>query len=263
MNFTVTGSNIFLFDVDGTLTESRKKISLKMRSSIDAHQTRMTQNSRENDQFYYYLVTGSNYEKTREQIGDQFLNWNVNGVFACSGNEFWVAGKRITFNTWQPDNNVINWLQSQLAKSKYPDKIGNFIELRPGSLNFSVVGRLAIGAQRRHYFEYDQQTNERAKIAAAFNKKFPHLRATVGGETGIDITQLGFDKSQVYRMIAPLAYALNDTTIWFFGDKMNNGGNDQPLADMLTACYPYSIKIPVSSPEETRGILDKMVYKND
>ena len=40
-----------------------------------------------------------------------------------------------------------------------------------------------------------QETQERDVIAELFNKEFPTLIARPGGETGIDISPLGKDKS--------------------------------------------------------------------
>ena len=54
---------------------------------------------------------------------------------------------------------------------------------------------------------------------------FPKLEAKVGGETGIDISPKGCNKSQILN-----DFDLNKDTIIFFGDAMHIGGNDEPLA---------------------------------
>ena len=46
----------------------------------------------------------------------------------------------------------------------------------------------------------------------------------VGGETGLDIHRTGADKSQI------LDDFNSDDEIHFFGDRMEQGGNDYPLA---------------------------------
>ena len=61
-------------------------------------------------------------------------------------------------------------------------------------------------------------------IARRFNERFPDLHATVGGQTGLDIAPLGRDKSQILRDFS------EDDELHFFGDKMEEGGNDYSLA---------------------------------
>jgi hypothetical protein len=60
-----------------------------------------------------------------------------------------------------------------------------------------------------------------------FNAIFAGLEAKVGGETGIDISPKGFDKSQIIK-----DFWVDDET-WFFGDAMHEGGNDLPLAQVV------------------------------
>ena len=59
-----------------------------------------------------------------------------------------------------------------------------------------------------------------------FNSKFPDLQATIGGETGLDIFPKGWDKSQIAKM-----HFEDCSDVYFFGDKMEEGGNDLTLAE--------------------------------
>jgi phosphomannomutase len=94
-------------------------------------------------------------------------------------------------------------------------------------INFSVVGRNANAEQRASYVTYEEQNSERKKIAEAFNTMFPDLSAKVGGETGIDISPKGADKSQIVKDFD------KEDTLWFFGDAIYEGGNDYPLAKLI------------------------------
>ena len=101
------------------------------------------------------------------------------------------------------------------------------IEDRPGMVNFSVVGRNATMGERKLYVEWDVENNERNSIAKKFKKQFPSIEAVVGGETGIDIYPVGADKGQILRDFQPQDH------IHFFGDRMDNDGNDYPLKKAL------------------------------
>ena len=65
---------------------------------------------------------------------------------------------------------------------------------------------------------------ERQTIARHFEEKFPGIQAVVGGDTGIDSYPVGSDKSQILR-----DFDIDNDFIYFFGDKMDFGGNDWPL----------------------------------
>ena len=71
---------IYLFDVDGTLTPPRQKID-------GGFEIYFTEFAKKNN---VYLVSGSDYNKTYEQLGFHVLD-AVQGVFSSSGNELRVV----------------------------------------------------------------------------------------------------------------------------------------------------------------------------
>ena len=122
--------------------------------------------------------------------------------------------------------------------STFPVRTGNHIEKRPGCVNFSIVGRGANMEERSVYKEYDADKNERSDIAARFNDHFPELYAFVGGETGIDISIKGADKSQILRDFK------QGDDLRFFGDRMEEDGNDYPLAIAIAQNHlGYAFKV--------------------
>ena len=206
----------FIFDVDGTLTLSRGKMD---KSFI----TFFFDFCGNND---VYLVTGSDKEKTIEQIGEKIYN-RCKRVYQCNGNDVWKAEENIRTNEWTLPDLARTFLISCEYESDFSLRTGNHIEERPGMVNFSVVGRNASLYERKQYVAFEEQNGERRKIADAFNMMFPDLQATVGGETGIDIAPRGSDKSQI------LVDFTEDDTIHFFGDAMFEGGNDYSLKKAL------------------------------
>lgn len=207
----------FIFDVDGTLTPSRQKID---------------------DKFYHYfldfcrnnlvyIVTGSDKAKTVEQLSEEIYN-SCNTVYNCLGNDVYQGNENIYRNKWVLPEVVHEALSFLLGESSFPLRTGLHFEHRPGLCNFSVVGRNATLEQRRQYVEHDRETKERILIANAINDMFPDVEARVGGETGIDIIQRGRDKAQIMSH-----FNEEDTEVFFFGDRMEPGGNDHSLAESL------------------------------
>tara|TARA_E500000178_G_C16836272_1_gene668446 strand:+ start:85 stop:792 length:708 start_codon:yes stop_codon:yes gene_type:complete len=206
----------FIFDVDGTLTPSRQKIDNDFAVFFSSFCV-------EHD---VYLVTGSDKEKTIEQVGEEIYSL-ARRVYNCSGSDVWEGETHVRSDNWQPNLLVRSWLEHQLKQSKFVLRTGNHIEQRPGMVNFSIVGRGATMGERRLYVKYDSENGERNTIADLFNKEFPDLIARPGGETGIDISPAGADKSQIIRDFKP-----NDKLV-FFGDRMDLAGNDYPLAKVI------------------------------
>lgn len=213
----------FVFDVDGTLTPSRGTID----STFGPWFTEFAKNSR------VCYVTGSDRAKTVEQIGQELFDL-AHYSFNCTGNEVYQKGQLIYSSKWELPVAAWIWLDNELNNSHYPHRFGNHFEQRTGLLNFSVVGRNAVGKQRTEYYEWDKLNKERSNICVKFNKQFPELNAQIGGETGIDIFPAGKDKSQILDRL--------DGFVYFFGDRMDPEGNDRPLADRIIAekrgkCY--------------------------
>ena len=210
------GMNKFIFDVDGTLTPSRQHITDEF---YDYFLDFCTHNA-------VYLITGSDRPKTVEQLGDEIV-LAVKRVYNCSGNDVWEGETHIYTNDWILPESACEWLSRQLIDSKFQVKTGRHFEHRPGMCNFSIVGRNANPDQRARYTYWDKMTGERAYIAESFNGMFWGITATAGGETGLDIYPTGKDKSQIVRDFAP------EDTLWFFGDRMDPGGNDYSLAQCI------------------------------
>ena len=103
----------FIFDVDGTLTLSRKKIDpdflsffLEFASNYDV-----------------YLVTGSNREKTIEQITHE-MYCACKRVYNCAGNDVYEQDTIFFRNDWELPNDARSFLQDELDYSVFPIRTG-------------------------------------------------------------------------------------------------------------------------------------------
>jgi len=203
----------FIFDVDGTLTDSRQQIDLSF-------EVFMIKFCCKND---VYLVTGSDREKTIEQVGLD-VYYRAKRVYNCSGADVYEKDVNVYKSNWTISDEVKKFLQDELDYSQFPIRCGNHIEERPGGINFSILGR-GEGvnlADREEYVKWDRNTGERVLIADRLKNQFPNLNVQIGGQTGLDISDN--DKSQILRDFN------SDDEIHFFGDMMKEGQNDYPLA---------------------------------
>ena len=204
----------FIFDVDGTLTPSRKQIDGKFWAFFLQFCCR-------ND---VYLVTGSDREKTLEQLGLDIC-YRARRVYNCSGSDAYERDVNVYRDDWKLPKEVERFLEDELAYSCFPIRNGLHIEHRPGGVNFSILGRGKDPSDGRgEYVKWDKERMERQDIADRLRNAFPNLSVALGGQTGIDIGPLGSDKSQILRDFS------EDDELYFYGDRCEEGGNDHSLA---------------------------------
>ena len=235
----------FIFDVDGTLTPSRGKIDPEFLQE-------MLYFAGTND---VYLVTGSDREKTLEQVGLDLYN-SCKRVYNCSGSDVYEGDKNVYTSQWELPWEVERFLYDELDYSSFPLRNGNHIERRPGGVNFSILGRAKdpfLG--RKEYMEWNERTNERVDIADRLRTNFPGLSVALGGQTGIDIGPYGSDKSQILRDFS------EDDELYFFGDRMEPGGNDHSLGEAVKKRGGYTYN--VNGWKETQSIIISSVAFGD
>jgi phosphomannomutase len=206
----------FIFDVDGTITPSRQLIV----TEFEDYFIKFAEVNK------VFLVTGSDRQKTLEQIGSRLYN-TVQKVYQCSGNDVWEQDKNIKTTDIHIPCEMYAKFTSILLESSFPIRTKNHIDIRPGLVNFSIIGRNCTPEQRAEYVEYDLIFEERNLIAAKLRNDFPEYDVQIAGETGIDITIKGKDKSQIFN-----DFNISDD-LFFFGDKMNPNGNDYTLAEVI------------------------------
>jgi phosphomannomutase len=212
--------NIFLFDVDGTLTEPRQKMTQDFANLFRV----LVGNN------LVYLVSGSDLAKLKEQVPKDILD-SCAGIFSSSANQFNIGDELLYENELEVEKELQDFLDTFVEVSKYETKTGKHTEHRPGMINFSVVGRNATQNQRKEYYNWDKKSLERKKFAVSLMVNFPDLDAVIGGEISVDVYPRGYDKRQSVNY---LREEHPGKKICFFGDKTDKHGNDYSVVISLT-----------------------------
>ena len=212
-------NRIYIFDVDGTLTPSRLPMTEEFLEFFDSWSKINT----------FYLVTGSDIDKTKQQVPD-FILERTEALFTCCGNEMWIGEEQKYRKEFKPSRKLKKLLGTILSNSSYPHRYGNHIEDRETMLNFSIVGRNCTQEQREEYHKWDKENREREIVSNAIKEKFPDLDAVIGGQISIDIYPKGRDKSQVLEHIEKRH---EKSKFIFIGDGIENKGNDYALAKLM------------------------------
>jgi phosphomannomutase len=219
---------LLLFDVDGTLTLPRLKISEDMTSILQKINKQKIYNKGIVD---IGFVGGSDLSKQLEQLGEENMNlftWKFteNGLVSFYKDE--LLNKTSLIDHIGEDNyqKMINVCLRVLSDTKIPVKRGNFIELRNGMINISPIGRSCSQKERDDFDLWDKENKIREKIINSIQTELPELdlQFSIGGQISIDVFPRGWDKTYCLQFV--------DTkydTIYFFGDKTTLGGNDHEI----------------------------------
>lgn len=239
---------LYVFDLDGTLTPPRlpmqETFETKFLSWLKSHTA--------------FIATGSNLPKVAEQITPAVLN-AFSGLYCSMGNEFWRGGSYVYQNKFIPDKKMLAMLEDFRQNTSYPYSLyPNYIELRTGMLNFSVLGRDCPYEERLRYQEWDREHKERLQIKQKLEHEFPQYEFSVGGSISIDINPCGCSKAQI---ATKLRQSFPDEKIVFFGDRTMIGGNDYELAEALRR-LPNTKIVQVNGPGDVLTALH-LDEKND
>ena len=231
----------YLFDIDGTLTDPRQRMTEGFAAQFLSLLNGQT----------FSLVTGSDIPKVHEQVLPDVIE-RAEYIFASMGNNVWRKGVEMQKASVLVDEPLIDLLKESLRYSMYPIRTGNHIEVRPGMINFSTVGRNATQEERKAYSLWDAHHNERIAIAEHLRIQLPQYDVQIGGAISIDIMKKGFGKEQV------LKYILGDVS--FFGDRVEPGGNDFSLAQAIFKLTSRRFSIhSVLSPDHTLTLLQQAI----
>ena len=241
---------IALFDVDGTLTIARGKVTPEMNDFLRELRERIVVGT----------VGGSDLPKQKEQLGDDVADrfdyvFAENGLTALKGNE--TLGSQ-SFREFLGENNLrelINFILGYLANLKdVPVKRGTFIEYRNGMLNVSPIGRACSRPERNEFEAWDKVSKCREKMVAVLEKEFGErfgLKFSIGGQISFDVFPKGWDKTYCLQFLKDQ----NFEEIHFFGDKTYEGGNDHEIFEC-----PQTIGHTVTSPEDTMEQCRKLFF---
>ena len=112
------------------------------------------------------------------------------------------------------------------------DPVGNVIEDRESQMTFSALGQKALAEDK---YAWDPDGIKKHAIRDYAAERLPGLEVRVGGTTSVDVTRPGIDKAYGMSKLVDILEISKDD-ILFFGDKLEEGGNDYPVKAMGIEC---------------------------
>jgi phosphomannomutase len=260
--------SIILFDLDGTLVESSKKINTQMRMAIVGLYIK---------KYTLGIVGGGKFEKIISQldnakayfkyifsecgsvlhmydiITDNYtLIYEKNILFKLSNDN--ICKLIATFNTFLRENTIYNLNKTQYEhNSNYNlSELGfhsDFTDIRNGLIYFSPIGLNSSDYYRNKFITYEKQHNFRLALINKFKElKLDDYSIVIGGNVGIALYPKEWNKSQVVNELTDY------DNIYFFGDKTTETGNDYPLY-IHEKVKGYA----VNSPTDTLNIINNKI----
>jgi len=130
--------------------------------------------------------------------------------------------------------NIIEALEKSAKELGYweSNPAGDIIEDRGSQITYSALGQKALPEDK---YAWDPDGSKKKVLRDTVAELLPGLEVRAGGSTSIDITREGIDKAYgMNKLIEVLDISKDD--ILFFGDKLQEGGNDYPVKTMGIDC---------------------------
>jgi len=244
------GKTLLLFDIDGTLTESRKVIKENMVECLKKVSSY--------EDIDIATVGGSDLPKAQEQLKSAIdllkFAFTENGlVYLDEKKKIHKVNKISTYLGYDKLKEFVNFCLKYISELDIPVKTGTFVELRTGLINVSPIGRNCSQEERDAFVVYNKEHHVleqfRETLIKNFGEKFG-LEISIGGQISFDVYPVGWDK----RFCLQFVEKLYDNII-FFGDKGYFGGNDYEIItdEKITK------GIRVKNPENTIELINKVV----
>lgn len=245
-------SRIFIFDVDGTLTESRRRVSDDMKAFLTELARTET----------IAFVGGSDMVKQREQLGDDVISLFAY-KFSENGLQAWKGDEQISDVDMRHYYDVVTKMDLRPFVNEclryiadhddIPVKSGTFVEFRRGMINLCPIGRNCTRQEREAFVEYDRWNKVREKMIEHLRARFAHLDLcySIGGQISIDVFPRGWDKTYCLTFLKD---QFDD--IHFFGDQTHSGGNDYEIYEAPNV-YGHTVVSPEDTIRQVQGIIKK------
>lgn len=240
---------LIVFDLDGTLAESKSAIDSEMAALLSALLAIVK----------VAVISGGDWPQFEQQLlqnlpQGQRLN-NLSLLPTC-GTKFyrysgtWTKIYSEDFTAQEKDKIMRSLTQAlktsglQAAKSW-----GEPIEDRGSQITFSALGQQAPIEEKKRW---DPDFSKRQAIKALLDQLIPEFSVQLGGTTSVDITKPGIDKAYGIRKLMDVFDVAMDEMI-FVGDALFPGGNDYPVKQAGV------LSIRVRDPNETKRVIEAIV----
>ncbi len=246
---------LIIFDLDGTLTQSKQAIDDEMAELLGKLLAVKP----------VAVIGGGKYELFQSQLLDRlkiseellknlFLFPTTSTAFYKYDGGQWKLIYKMEL-TQEEKKKIFDAFEKVFAELNYhpEDVYRDVVEDRGSEITFSGLGQDAPLDLKN---EWKKENSElKLKMVEILQKYLPDMEVRAAGYTSIDITRKGIDKKYGVRQIEKyLGVSIED--ILFVGDALFPGGNDSAALRTGVLCFE------VKGPEETKKIIRLLISRD-
>jgi phosphomannomutase len=241
-----------VFDLDGTLTESKQPLEADMGKVLTRLMEKMP----------IAIMSGCSYQQFQKQFLPGLPNEAPAGrlfIFPTNASQCYV----LHGTEWRQEYNhslssdeksqITEAIHRALAETGFeaqPEHIwGERIEDRDAQIAFSYYGQDAPLEVKR---AWDPDRKKRAQIRAALIPLLTDFSISIGGMNTIDITRKGVTKSFGLRALSRIT-GIDINDMLYVGDALEEGGNDEVVKE--TGIHT----LDVIGPDEVKKLIERLV----
>jgi HAD superfamily hydrolase (TIGR01484 family) len=240
---------LIVFDLDGTLAESKSAIDAEMGTLLTALLGAVS----------VAVISGGDLPQFKEQILAHLPPAadlaRLSLLPTCGTRFFHYRG------AWQQlyaedlsaaqKHKIVAALEAAVRTAGFEaaQTWGDVIEDRESQITYSALGQRAPFAAKS---TWDPDFAKRKKIKALLDPVLPDFSVRLGGSTSIDVTLPGIDKAYGIRKLRDVL-GIPIADMIYVGDALFPGGNDAPARDTGAIC------IQVRDPHETKRVIETLI----
>lgn len=220
---------VLAFDMDDTIAITKSPISDRMANVFNEVL----------DYFDICIISGGNYNLFHKQFIDRLDLTNEKlkriHLMPTTGTRYYRYDEMIKDWALQYAEDLTDEEKTKIAEvmeasakqaGYWPENpTGEVIEDRDSQVTYSGLGQYATAEDK---YAWDPDREKRMAIREIALDQLPGLEIRVAGTTSIDVTRPGIDKAYGMQKLME-ANGFEKSDILFFGDKLQEGGNDYPV----------------------------------
>ena len=240
---------LIVFDLDGTLAESKASLDAEMATLLTALLGLLK----------VAVISGGDWPQFEKQVlanlpHDERLK-HLSLLPTC-GTKFyrfdsdWKKLYSEDFTIAEKEK-IISSLKQVMESSDFKphETWGEVIEDRGSQITFSALGQQAPLEEKK---KWDADFTKRKKMKAHLDKLIPEFSVRLGGTTSVDVTKPGIDKAYgIGKLRDTLGIAIDEMI--FVGDALFPGGNDYPAEQAGV------VSIRVRDPNESKRVIEAII----
>jgi len=240
---------LIVFDLDGTLAESKSSLDAEMAILLSTLLgfVRVAVISGGNwPQFQMQLLSNLPHDKNLKNLS----------LLPTCGTKFYKfeSGWEKLYSedfTDEERNKIVSSLKQAIGLSEFKNQTtwGEQIEDRGSQITFSALGQSAPLDEKKMW---DPDFAKRQKMKTILDSLIPEFSVRLGGTTSVDVTKPGIDKAYGIRKLRDtLGIAISEMI--FIGDALFPGGND------YSAKEAGAKSIQVRDPNESKCVIEAII----